>query len=349
MHAYVRRTSADLRQPDTWLLRTGQHSRNGITMILKTFVAHPKPRSLTTFHVSISASSQPCKLYTIRIVYPRYSYIPITPSNDMSYPPALRLVPIPFHSFRPFKSRQLDQEFRLSWSIPTISYPPSPSLPLPRPRPLENPSPSSSSPVPPFCAAPSPLLPAPPPAFPPPPPPNDIGLSSRYLDPQMARATQMPELAAMAPHHIAFRGMRPVYRLVTTRCRPCIVSAKSGTSFERPMRTMIATALLICVSAGLQALAFARSFPFSLHPVSPQAPRSHKPPAQKSRMKDVTKGNNSHAEPPIKNPQESSQPPLRRISPNSLPPKNKIQREPRTSDERREEHQHQRPGIVQSL
>ncbi|UQC87436.1 uncharacterized protein CLUP02_12941 [Colletotrichum lupini] len=55
---------------------------------------------------------------------------------------------------------------------------------------------------------------------------------------------------------------------------PHCVPAKSGTSFERPMRMMIATALLLYVSAGLQAHALARSRPFSLHPTSSNLPEA---------------------------------------------------------------------------
>ncbi|KAK1625128.1 hypothetical protein BDP81DRAFT_499506 [Colletotrichum phormii] len=105
-------------------------------------------QSLNSFkRVSIPASSQPCELYTIRIVYPRYSYIPLTPSNDMSYPPASR--PIPNHSFFSNPTKNMSSQSSSARSripslmihanhlIPALPIPPSPSSPPPRePKPI---------------------------------------------------------------------------------------------------------------------------------------------------------------------------------------------------------------------
>lgn len=50
----------------------------------------------------------------------------------------------------------------------------------------------------------------------------------------------------MAIHHIACLGILRVYMAVTMKCRPWIVRAKSGTSFERDTRRIIAIALYDC-------------------------------------------------------------------------------------------------------
>jgi hypothetical protein len=47
----------------------------------------------------------------------------------------------------------------------------------------------------------------------------------------------------MAIHHITFLGIRRAYSVVMTRCSPCTVRAKSGTSLEREMSRMMAMAL----------------------------------------------------------------------------------------------------------
>lgn len=120
---------------------------------------------------------------------------------------------------------------RVSFFIPTISYAPWLSRSRPRPLPTGNPTPASSSAIAGACACARPWpgaggwLEAC--------PPKTIGRSSRSWHAHMPSTIMRAALANCSPHQSQLLGSPWAYSVVTTRWMKWIVSAKSGTSFDR--------------------------------------------------------------------------------------------------------------------
>jgi hypothetical protein len=73
--------------------------------------------------------------------------------------------------------------------------------------------------------------------------PNEMGCISLYRQAQTPVTIISAALAASRLHQRRFVGSELVYNVVTTRWMKWIVSAKSGTSFEREIKMRIGTTL----------------------------------------------------------------------------------------------------------